>query len=129
MRSQEILKAIKDRNIDLLDKLLSKTDINFYDPEDNENTPLHEAVKVGSAEIVKKLIAKHCKINALNKFNDTPLHLAVMQPNVNVVKLLIENGADLNIKNNRNKSAIDLAMETNHSEITDLLLKYKCKGK
>lgn len=123
---KEILQAIKDKNIDLLGKLLSKTDLNFFDPESNEDTPLHEAVRVGSEEIVKMLVAKHPKINAINNFKDTPLHLAVMSPNINIVRILIDNGADLNIKNNRNKSPLDLAAETNHPDITRLLLNHQC---
>jgi len=125
--AKEILQAIRDKNINLLDKLLSKADVNFYDPSSNEDTPLHEAVKVGSEDIVKRLLAKNSKINALNKFNDTPLHLAAMQSDVKIVKILIANGADLTIKNNNNKSPLDLAMETNHPEITKLLLGCGCK--
>jgi len=125
--AKEILQAIKDKNINLLDKLIAQADLNFYDPSSNEDTPLHEAVKVGSEDIVKSLLGKNSKINALNKFNNTPLHLAAIASDINIVKILIAHGADVDIKNNNNKSPLDLAMETNHPEITKLLLDCGCK--
>lgn len=128
--TKEILQAIRDKNVKLVDRLTSNTDLNFYDPADNENTPLHEAVKVGSEEIVKMLIDKKlCNINALNKFNDTPLHLAATLPNPNIVKILISNGANIDLKNNRDKSAKDIAMEIGNPEITNLLLHQGCPKK
>jgi len=126
---KEILQAIKDKNVNLLEKLLSHTKVYFYDPASNEDTPLHEAVKVGSEEIVKMLIEKNHKVNGLNKFNDTPLHLAAMLPNMNIIKILVASGADLNIKNNRNKSPKDLAIEADNPEAVKLLLNFGCRPK
>ncbi|KAL2815214.1 ankyrin repeat-containing domain protein [Aspergillus cavernicola] len=74
--------------------------------------PLHEACYYGNRDIVTKLIAAGCDIDAPtvewnnsfykpsgiyagNKWNGQPFHLAVMAENTDIVKLLLDKGVDI----------------------------------
>ena len=78
----------------LLDKgasLFAKTKI-------GDHTPLHEAAKHGSTDVIRVLIERGADINVLAENGDTPLHLAVTWEKTSAVKVLLELGADIQKK-------------------------------
>lgn len=60
-------------------------------------TPLHGAAKNGSLELVKLLVSKGAKVNAVDKEFSMPLAKAVQADNLEIAKFLLEHGADKTI--------------------------------
>lgn len=60
-------------------------------------TPLHGAARNGSLELVKLLVSKGAKINAVDKEFSMPLAKAVQADNLEIAKFLLEHGADKTI--------------------------------
>ena len=61
------------------------------------NTPLHQAVFNGQAEIVRTLLATSPGLtDSFNDDGETPLIIACLKGNLTVAKMLIEAGADTN---------------------------------
>ena len=52
------------------------------------NTPIHEAVILGADEIVKALVSRGAKLDAVNAAGDTPLQLALNKRSSEMVRLL-----------------------------------------
>ena len=60
-------------------------------------TPLHGAASNGSLELVKLLVSKGAKVNAVDKEFSMPLAKAVQADNLEIAKFLLEQGADKTI--------------------------------
>lgn len=60
-------------------------------------TPLHGAARNGSLELVKLLVSKGAKVNAVDKEFSMPLAEAVQADNLEIAKFLLEHGADKTI--------------------------------
>lgn len=60
-------------------------------------TPLHGAASNGSLELVKLLVSKGAKVNAVSKELSMPLAEAVRADNLEIAKFLLEQGADKTI--------------------------------
>ncbi|PUU84177.1 ankyrin repeat-containing domain protein, partial [Tuber borchii] len=76
-------------------------------PDQDGNTPLHEAAISGHFSMLKALVKKfadhsdcHNEIDKKNHSGNTPLHLAFQFDHTEIVELLVNKGADLTIKNN-----------------------------
>lgn len=65
------------------------------DLKDNQgNTPLMDAVRVGFVDGARILIAKGAQVNASNSLGETPLIIAVQRRDVPMTRLLLTEGAD-----------------------------------
>lgn len=98
-------------------------------PDQFGYTPLHLAANNGHLEIVKRILPdiqdKNPKSKAKWNFW-TPLHLAAKKGHFKVVSYIVKNAnCDLNVKDKHGNSAFDLASERSHSEVVQLLKKYK----
>jgi|GEM_PF-1013211 len=60
-------------------------------------TPLYGAAQNGSLELVKLLVSKGAKVNAVDKEFSMPLAKAVQADNLEIAKFLLEQGADKTI--------------------------------
>lgn len=60
-------------------------------------TPLHGAAQNGPLELVKLLVSKGAKVNAVDKEFSMPLAKAVQADNLEIAKFLLEHGADKTI--------------------------------
>lgn len=60
-------------------------------------TPLYGAAQNGSLELVKLLVSKGAKVNAVDKYFSRPLAKAVQADNLEIAKFLLEHGADKTI--------------------------------
>lgn len=60
-------------------------------------TPLHGAAQNGSLGLVKLLVSKGAKVNAVDKEFSMPLAKAVQADNLEIAKFLLEHGADKTI--------------------------------
>ncbi len=70
---------------------------------------LHDAVRSGNLDEVKKLIAEESDVNVKDKRGNTPLHVAVGLAKKEIIEMLLAKGADVNIKNTAGKLPVDIA--------------------
>ena len=79
---------------------------------------LHEAVRSGSAEMVKLFLEAGAEVNAANDLRETPLHLAAQDDkNLALARLLIQFGADINAKGLFDETALAVAQRSGASAI------------
>jgi len=90
-------------------------------PDQDGNTPLHEAVVFGHWRMLVDLVRKfaesegraHSKdIDKKNHSGNTALHLAFQFDRPEMVGLLVERGADTKIKNNARLTALELGVSS-----------------
>jgi len=122
--SQDILKSIKNNNIDLFNKLISsmtgdllKSDIHLMKDE-YEKTVVYYAAENGNVEILKKLIEYGCDVNS----SDAPLTAAVFEGHLGAVKYLVSNGAHLGQVNLFNQTLLHIAVTEEHTDMVKFLL-------
>ena len=70
--------------------LLSLPNVTSYinNPDYEQHTPLHLAVKSGDIDMVSTLLKKGASTDSVDKVGNTPLHWAVGQNKIEIVKLL-----------------------------------------
>lgn len=118
-RFDQLIKAIKKNNIDLIRPLIDNHNVNLHK---NGTTPLHHASSIGNTEVVQLLIVNGANINAKNNVGSTPLHYASTEGNTEVVNLLIDNGADINVKDHVDTTPLHKASFKGHTEVVKLLI-------
>ena len=98
------------------------------DPDQDGDTPLHEAASSGHSSMLRALIKelrvqRVCsnEINKTNHCGNTPLHLAFQFDHPEIVDLLVKEGADLTIKNNAQLTATELGAKLERGESLDIL--------
>jgi len=100
------------------------------DPDQDGNTPLHEAAISGHLSMLKALVKKFAKrergarsdeINKKNCLGNTPLHLAFQFDHPDMIGFLAMNGADPNIKNNAQVTALELGERLERGDSLDIL--------
>jgi len=70
------------------------------------STPLHEAVYCGALDIIKDLLRKGAKINAIDGIGRTPLYRAFQYKQYHIAEFLIQKGGILNNIKEQTKSLI-----------------------
>src|SRR5579871_491466 len=95
----ELTMAIRHRNVQRVQILLSEgVDVNERD-EGEEQTPLMRAVQVGDMTLVKMLIAHGADVRAQDDAGNTALMFAAQRGDYQIVQVLLENGADMSSRN------------------------------
>ena len=89
-------------------------------------TVLHDAVRGGNAELVRRLLEKYdYDVNDTGFQGKTPLILAVSyldrSATVEMIETLIEFGADMSMTDDFGKTALDYTVENGYAELIDLL--------
>lgn len=101
-----LIEAIKIRNRDIIDLLLSKNaKVNIKDEEGN--TPLIIASESGDIDTVRLLISKGADINAKNDMWKTPLIKAAENGHIKIEKLLKKKKAKLNVRDKKGRTYSD----------------------
>lgn len=111
----DAVKAVQYGAIERLRELVEAgEDVNI--PDSETITLLHWASINNRVEIVKYLLEKNAKVDAVGgDLNSTPLHWATRQGHLATVVLLINAGADPQIKDAEGCSAIHLAAQFGHT--------------
>ncbi|KAG4100466.1 ankyrin repeat-containing domain protein [Neocallimastix lanati (nom. inval.)] len=91
---------------------------NFFSFQNNINnqiskTPLYEASKNGSFDIVKLLVENKASLNKKASNGISPINIAFQNDYIDIVKYLIEQGADINSIDNDGRSLINKVVEKN----------------
>ena len=120
----DLFKAIRNNNIDLVEKLLIEHDDDVNAEDDDGNTPLHEAASNNNIEIAKLLIEHGANVNAEADDCRTPLHEAASNNSTEMAKLLIEHGANLNAEADDRRTPLREAASNNNIEIAKLLIEH-----
>ncbi|KAI8042968.1 NF-kappa-B inhibitor cactus [Drosophila gunungcola] len=84
----------------------------FYQQNDDGDTPLHLACILGSVDVVAALIrmAPHpCLLNIQNDEAETPLHLAALTAQPNIMRKLLLAGAEPTVRNRHGNTALHLS--------------------
>ena len=81
-------------------KLLIESDPSKINKKDEDgNSLLHIAVRVGNPDLVKYLASKDADIDIKDNYGQTPLQIAAHLDNLDVVTQLVSHGADMNVRN------------------------------
>ena len=72
-------------------------------PDENGNTPLHNAAYVNATEITERLLDAQADPNAVNRDGNTPLHIAIHFSGEGdydaTIRRLLDAGTDLDLRN------------------------------
>ena len=88
----------------------------------NGNPILSESIEPGKLEIVKTLIARGAKINALNSKDETPLHQASLKGDKALVVYLLDHGTHIDRVNSEGCNPTILVAVFGFAEIVQLLI-------
>ena len=78
-------------------------------------------------EVVKYLLSQGADINARDNHEYTTLIHLAGHGDIKILKLLLESGADVNAKNDLGLTALDVAESFQHSDVVNLLKKYRAQ--
>ena len=110
---EEIKEAVRQENVALIKKWLSKNDVDkvsftlcslFYSsifPQVDEegSTLLHFSSTIGKMEVVKLLLKKGAEVNRPDKKGWTPLHCAAFEKHLDICQTLLQKNADPSLQN------------------------------
>ncbi|XP_064114535.1 ankyrin-1-like isoform X2 [Macrobrachium nipponense] len=97
-------------------------DVNKVD-EDNRQTPLHVAARLGVAVILQELLnAKPRDINVLDASKLSPLHLAAEKGHRDCCEILLASGANSSVRNKLKETPLMLAVKNSYTKTCEVLL-------
>ena len=122
--STSLFKAIKQKNINELKKILaSRIELNFEDEENG--IPLMKTVELNSLPMTKMLIGAGANPDYITSNHPIPvLHMAIKSKFDQITDFLLTTGASVKIKNNENENAIFLAIRQNNLDLVKKLISY-----
>ena len=91
---EELEQYLKSAQMEIVSILLSKG-ANPNAANKGKLTPLHSAASYGRAQVVRKLIAYHAKVNLMDGQGWTPLAWGVASNDLETVQVLLANGASI----------------------------------
>jgi ankyrin repeat protein len=105
-------------------ELLQIPNININVRNENDETPLHEAVKTKNSSVIKLLLGQEdIQVNAKDKQGYTPLSIAVEQNSrLATLALLQAEGIDVDTKNKWGNSPLHLALQKDNQELVEHLI-------
>ena len=109
---KQIFNDAKNGNITSLNKILQdkSVDINWANPKEKGNTPLHVAAENGRHEIVELLLKNGASVDKVNNDGQTPLMMSILNYyRDTTAEVLIEHGADINKMDNTGKNSLHMA--------------------
>lgn len=95
-------------------KVLYEFDTQIYRKDNDQNSALHLAARLGDDPILSFLSLKH-DINSSNDFEYTPLHVAVDSNNLRAARWFIKHKADLYATVFSGETAVDIAKKNGNS--------------
>jgi ankyrin repeat protein len=90
---------------------------------------LADAVRSGSTQSVRALIARHADVNAPEADGATPLHLAAEAGNLEIAKILLQAGAKANAESRNGVTPLSLAAASGNAPLAKALLDHGADAK
>jgi ankyrin repeat protein len=87
-----------------------------------DSTPLHEAVKHRTVEVMRVLLEHGANVGAEDKYGKTPLHEAAQYGRVEVVHVLLEHGANVGAEDKKGSTPLHEAAQKERDEVVRVLL-------
>ena len=112
--------AARDGDAVEVTRIAANTDVNAADIDGE--TPLHAAIRGGSAPAVRALLAAGAKPDAVALYGVTPLMLTVVQSRPDITALLLQTGANPNARDLFGQTALLSAVARGRSRVALLLL-------
>lgn len=119
-RSENLIEAVSNIDLISLNVLLSEG-ANIDTVDQNGNTPLMIAAKIGNPRIVRILLAHDPDIEKKNSEGNTALMIAAEHGQTFVVEQLIGKGASLNVKNRKGFTPMEIARRNGHAAVVNVL--------
>jgi ankyrin repeat protein len=119
-----IFDAIANNDVSAVKGML-ESDVDLHRAiNDLENTPLHEAIRLGCLDIAFVLIRSGADVNASGDLGNTPLHYASERDqSVGLARLLVEAGANSAKSNSAGETPLHIAAAQN-PDVAALLLQH-----
>lgn len=123
-----LMKAVIENDVTDIEKILSKSDPEVNESDDNGLTALHYAAFYGRMDAAKKLVEKGAAVDAQDRFGFTPLHLSILsiyaemelQPDQlqivretknEITEFLISSGANVRTASGNGVTPVHLALQ------------------
>jgi ankyrin repeat protein len=127
MKEQELISAIKDGNIESIEKLINEgVNLNYKDEEKSYGytwTPLHHCIfRGGSSQdksytaIAALLLKNGADIEGVNFPGETPALFAIKYFALEIFDLLISSGANIYAVNNENRNVFDIVLDRYYND-------------
>ncbi|WP_234567367.1 ankyrin repeat domain-containing protein [Rhodohalobacter sp. 614A] len=118
--TDNLIDAVSNLDLVSLNVLLSEgASVDTVDQDGN--TPLMVAAKIGNPRIVRILLAHNPDLNKKNSAGNTALMIASEHGQTFVVEQLLAKGADENAKNAMGFTSLEIAKRNGHAAIVDIL--------
>ena len=101
-----LLGAIQQGSLIEVRRILDQNPEQITKRSPNNDSPLHEACKLGYEDIVDILVSRGAAINAQNKQGYTALHFATERGHATIVTILLNNQAAVDIVNINRQTAL-----------------------
>lgn len=121
--SNQLFDALKDNNINSLEKLIASGAKLDQRGEFGE-TALMQAIYLRNNQAAKMLLKYGSNPNASDMAKVTPLHVAARGGNLEMVRVLIAAGADINALDKYNMTSLMKAVAANRNMVLELLLNH-----
>jgi ankyrin repeat protein len=88
---------------------------------DNNEAPLHFAVRAERPDVVQRFLALEADVNVRNGEKETPLHLAAAIGDARAAALLLNHGADPLLRDIDGLTPRQVALRANHADLAQAL--------
>ncbi|TNM89465.1 hypothetical protein fugu_003699 [Takifugu bimaculatus] len=89
----------------------------------DQEAPLHLAVKNNHIPVIHCLLTAGCDVNAINKRSQTALHVAADLAKIDVVEMLLKAEFDQTIQDKQGKTVLGVAARADEAIIVDMIIK------
>lgn len=104
--------AVKKKDVEMIRRLLSRSDVNVNINDNKFGTPLKYALNQGDLDIAKILIDAGAFIDTIDQpEQQTALHLAVKNQDVAMIEYLLSRHANVNVPDKMNRTPLHKAAE------------------
>jgi ankyrin repeat protein len=122
--SDNLFEAIEKVDMVSLNVLLAEgADVNSVD--ENGNTPLMLASRIGNPRMVKIILAHNPEVDLKNRDGYSALMIASEQGQVHIVEKLIQKGADMTLRNDQGLTATEIALRFGQPQTANLLRQFQ----
>ncbi len=108
-------------DVQLIDEIVSTHPERLQLENGNGWTPLEQAVWLGTATALERLIRHGADVNVHDGFGQTPLHIASNAGNLEKVTLLVNHGAEIDATKPDGSRPIHYAMMAGQDEVVEFL--------